>query len=171
MIPSVDDSLGGITFRPLTGEDQPFLFQMLLQAIYTPLGEDPPGKEILSLPEISKYAEHWGKPGDQGIVALDYQGNPAGAIWLRYFDLAHRGYGFISHDIPEISMALLPKYRGLGVGTALLRKLFSETEGITLSLSVDSRNPAVRLYERMGFREVKKSGFSLTMIRENGEEK
>ena len=49
-----------------------------------------------------------------------------------------------------------PKARGQGVGEKLMRALIGEAarRGLGLCLSVRSENPARRLYERLGFRDV-----------------
>ena len=50
-----------------------------------------------------------------------------------------------------------PSHRGRGVGTALLSSLIGRCLRLghpELSLLVQRSNPAVRLYERLGFREV-----------------
>jgi ribosomal protein S18 acetylase RimI-like enzyme len=52
-----------------------------------------------------------------------------------------------------IDIALLEDYRNRGIGTGLLRRQMEECEalGRTLRLQVLHTNPAVRLYERLGF--------------------
>jgi len=52
-----------------------------------------------------------------------------------------------------IDIALLPQFRGAGVGTRLLRDLLEEAaaQGATVALHVECHNPARRLYERLGF--------------------
>jgi GNAT superfamily N-acetyltransferase len=67
-------------------------------------------------------------------------------------------------------MAVLPEYRGQGVGTRLLGELLRLADGRygAVSLSVSAENPAVRLYRRWGFREAGNSGSSLTMVRSRG---
>ncbi|MGC9312075.1 MAG: GNAT family N-acetyltransferase, partial [Sediminispirochaetaceae bacterium] len=91
-----------------------------------------------------------------------------GAVWLRYFDSARRGYGYIGNDIPEMSIAVVPEKRGMGVGTALIDTLLQYAAGRirTISLSVDPGNPAVRLYKRFGFVECGTSGDSIIMRRD-----
>ena len=76
-----------------------------------------------------------------------------GAAWARLM----RGYGFAGDGVPELAVSVLPGHRGRGVGTALLSSLIercSELGCPALSLSVQRSNPAARLYERLGFREV-----------------
>ena len=54
------------------------------------------------------------------------------------------------------SVALLPEYRGMGLGTQLIRYAMEEgiKTGLTLTLVVDPVNDkARRLYESLGFRE------------------
>ncbi|MGH3089578.1 MAG: GNAT family N-acetyltransferase [Rubrobacteraceae bacterium] len=62
-------------------------------------------------------------------------------------------------------IALLPEHRGRGVGTALLRELISEADASRkpVTIHVERFNPALRLYERLGFREKKDKGVYLLM--------
>lgn len=52
-----------------------------------------------------------------------------------------------------VDIALLPEWRGIGIGAALLRDLQEEATGAgkPLQLHVRKENPARRLYERLGF--------------------
>jgi len=52
-----------------------------------------------------------------------------------------------------IDVALLPEHRGRGTGTALIRALQNRCAraGRPLRLHVAGNNPAIRLYERLGF--------------------
>jgi ribosomal protein S18 acetylase RimI-like enzyme len=53
-----------------------------------------------------------------------------------------------------VDIALLPEQRGKGIGTALLRDLLAEADGTgkRVTIHVERLNPALRLYERLGFR-------------------
>ena len=55
-----------------------------------------------------------------------------------------------------IDISLLPEYRNQGIGRALLRDLLAESESTNkpVSLHVLRGNPAVRLYQRLGFEVV-----------------
>ncbi len=134
-------------------EDQEFLYEMLYQSIYQPPGSPQPDRDIVLLPEISKYVEHWGRPSDYALIALDAHDNQLGAVWLRYFRSDNKGYGYISDDIPEIGIAVDEAQRGRGIGSVLLEELLKRTrqQVHSISLSVQSANPAMRLYEKFGF--------------------
>ena len=65
-------------------------------------------------------------------------------------------------------MGILPQARGRGVGALLLDSLVSAARDAKLpglSLSVETDNYALRLYERLGFNRVNEADGSLTMLR------
>ena len=56
-------------------------------------------------------------------------------------------------ELRLIDIALLPEYRNQGIGTQLLGEFIYESAGskLPVRLSVVKGNPAIRLYERLGF--------------------
>lgn len=56
-------------------------------------------------------------------------------------------------EIHIIDIALMPEYRGRGIGSAYLNQLANEAHGrgVPLRIFVEFNNPAQRLYERLGF--------------------
>jgi ribosomal protein S18 acetylase RimI-like enzyme len=144
---------------------------MLYQAIYVPAGADPFPRDIVTRPEISRYAECWGQQDDLGFIAVNEETpSPIGATWIRLLKDAAKGYGYVDETIPELTIAVTPEYRGQGVGTKLLDRLIAEAKNRykAVSLSVSPDNPALRLYQRLGFEVVATSGGSLTMIKRYG---
>ncbi|CAI8936205.1 GNAT family N-acetyltransferase [Pseudomonas donghuensis] len=67
-----------------------------------------------------------------------------------------------------IDIALLPPYRGQGLGTRLLTDLLQRADdhGLAVELSVEPYNPALRLYARFGFQVINTSGVYLRMRRQ-----
>ena len=158
--------LKNFKIRTVGIEDQSFLREMLYECIFIPSGEIPPPKEIIRKPELAKYVENWNKPDDFGFIIFEIlTEKPVGAIWIRNFTEDNKGYGFIEEGIPELSIAVLTEFRGMGIGSYLLENLISKINGKyrTLSLSVNEANPALKLYKRFGFKEVKRLGDSITM--------
>jgi ribosomal protein S18 acetylase RimI-like enzyme len=154
--------------QPITPTDAPFLREMLYQAIYVPEGGPAPPREIVNTPELSRYVKDWGRADDRGFLAIDAKTRqPVGAVWLRLMTEDEPGYGYLDDDTPELSIAVLPQYRGAGVGTRLLTRMLQESEGVykAISLSVSTDNPAVRLYKRVGFEVASGNSTSLTMRR------
>lgn len=63
-------------------------------------------------------------------------------------------------DLRIVDIALMPEHRRRGIGGMLLRELIerSRGEGLTVSIHVEFNNPAMHLYERLGFRQIESSG-------------
>jgi len=154
-----------LQIRPLTKADEPLLWEAIYHAIFVPAGESQPPRSIVEDPSISRYVNGWGRRGDLGFAA-ELAGRRIGACWTRLWAGSNRGYGFVDERTPELTLAVWPGHRAQGIGTRLLKALLVEAEHFGgVSLSVSSTNPAVRLYERMGFERVAVQGSSLVMVR------
>jgi ribosomal protein S18 acetylase RimI-like enzyme len=154
--------------RCLTQRDERFLWRMLYHAIYLHEGQPLPDPDVVNQPELARYVRRWGRADDIGFLAMDAQGNePIGAAWLRLLRGNNRGFGYVDDATPELSVAVVPEYRGQGIGTRLLERLLQEASHhhAAVSLSVTADNPALRLYQRLGFDIVATTGTSLTMVK------
>jgi len=100
--------------RSASGTDLPFLRKMLYTAAFWRPNQTSPltFEEALLPPEISRYVEGWGRPSDTAFVAVDMDFQPIGAAWFRLFDPATPGYGFVDPSIPEVTIAVIPDWRG-----------------------------------------------------------
>jgi len=117
-------------------------------------------------PEIARYFSDFPSGRDFGLV--DVEGvAPRAVAWLVFLPADRAGYGFVDADIPELSITTFDRFRGLGIGTALLARLIeaAEARGLSgISLSVEDGNRARRVYERTGFEVVGRNGGSDTML-------
>jgi ribosomal protein S18 acetylase RimI-like enzyme len=70
-------------------------------------------------------------------------------------------------EIRIVDIALLPGFRGRGLGSALLRGLMAEADAARkpLSIHVEVNNPARQWYERLGFQPAGEVGVYLLMRR------
>ncbi len=77
-------------------------------------------------------------------VVLDAAGRPAGRLYVARWP----------REMRLIDVALLPEFRRHGLGSALLGDLLAEAgrAGKPVTIHVERMNPALRLYERLGFR-------------------
>jgi ribosomal protein S18 acetylase RimI-like enzyme len=66
-----------------------------------------------------------------------------------------------------VDIAILPEYRNQGVGTKFIGSLIDEAtkQGRPVILSVFHSNPAIHLYERMGFEKVEEESLYWKMKR------
>ncbi|WP_233787963.1 GNAT family N-acetyltransferase [Dulcicalothrix desertica] len=154
--------------RSLMPSDEALLWEMLYHALYVPPGAKPLAKEIIYRPELARYIEGW-QTDDIGFVAvLESSFIPIGAVWIRLFNSQNSGYGYINDETPELSIAVLPEYRNQGIGTQLITHLLNNTKNVysAISLSVSLSNPALRLYQRLGFEVAAQLNDSLIMKKE-----
>jgi ribosomal protein S18 acetylase RimI-like enzyme len=162
------------TIRPLTAEDEPWLWEMLYHAAHMEEEGAQSPDAARANPELARYVAGWGRAGDLGRGAIEtVTGRPIGAAWLRLPGGEHKGYAYIDDEIPELSIAVLPTHTAQGIGTDLLTHLFDAASAVypAIALSVRASNPARRLYERMGFVPIEEmtnrvGGQSLTMKRD-----
>jgi ribosomal protein S18 acetylase RimI-like enzyme len=155
------------TIRPARADDRSFLETMLVEAAnWNSERAFISRAEVLARPDFAHYVEGWPRDGDVGVVAEDAHGEPVGAAWCRYLSDDDPGYGFIDSSIPEVTIGVVPRMRGKGVGLELLNDLATEASraGVTaLSLSVEKANPAMRLYRRQGYVVVREVGDAATL--------
>ena len=147
--------------RAATPDDEPFLWRMLAHASWAE-----PDEDVQRVPHLQRYVAGWGRAGDLGVIGEteDAQGagtggavrRPVGAAWLRLPTEDDRGNEvFVAPDVAELSVAVEPDRRGTGLGGRLLGELIDRARGdgryAGVVLSTRMENPAVRLYERLGF--------------------
>jgi ribosomal protein S18 acetylase RimI-like enzyme len=138
-----------LNIREIMSEEFPLLEDFLYNAIFLPPGVPPPRREIIFKPEIHIYIESFGKQDDCCVVS-ELDSKVVGAAWTRIIP----AFGHIDDDTPELAVSVLPNYRGQGIGTKLLVRLFEllrERGYQATSLSVQKENPAFRLYRRLGY--------------------
>lgn len=124
-------------------------------------------------PLLARYVEGWGREGDLGFVAIaTATSQKVGAVWIRLWPEPEKGFAWVADDVPELAIAVLPEHRNRGIGNRLMAHLLEATKPMypAISLSVRDNNPALRLYQRWGFRAIAGSevinrtgGISFTM--------
>lgn len=152
--------------RPVSITDLTFLGEMTLLAAFPP-GALPEG--AAEMPRVTRWSVEWGRQGDTGVVAW-HDGERIGAAWCRVQPDVH-ARDAEGRALPEMAIAVAPIYQARGVGTRLLADLAraaSEVGHTGVSLTVSSQNPALRLYERAGFKVVARDGDRLTMVKSLG---
>jgi ribosomal protein S18 acetylase RimI-like enzyme len=98
------------------------------------------------------YREHY---TNTSFHVIEVDGEPAGRLYVARWD----------DEIRIMDIALLPEYRGKGIGTRLLGELLDEGSRTSkrVSIHVEKHNPALRLYERLGFAPVADRGVYLLL--------
>jgi ribosomal protein S18 acetylase RimI-like enzyme len=160
--------MASLSILPIADGDLPFVREMLYEAAFwRDTSDAPPIDEALSQPGLAVYLEGWGRPGDAGLIAR-VRGAPVGAVWVRRFRDDDHGYGYIDERTPELSIAVAKARRAYGIGRCLMAAMLVELRLQTVgqvSLSVETDNPALTLYERLGFVTREAADGAVTMVR------
>jgi ribosomal protein S18 acetylase RimI-like enzyme len=139
-----------IALRAATPDDEPFLralYASTREEELAAVGWSPEQREAFLDMQFrardAHYRQHYPDADDRIVLA---GGVPAGRL-----DVVREG-----EIIRVIDIAVLPEFRGRGIGTHLLTGVIEEalTTGVPVELYVEFNNPAGRLYERLGFVKV-----------------
>ena len=139
-----------ISLRPFTLADEAFLYELYAstrQEEMAHTGWDEAQQEAFL--KMQFYAQHSYYMATFADAAFDIvlQGEtPIGRLYV------HRR----PDELRIVDVALLPAYRGRGIGGGLLQAILVEAAaaGLAVRLHVETFNPARHLYQRLGFQEV-----------------
>ena len=148
-----------ISFRPESADDEEFLYRLYASTREPEMQmvpwSDEQKEEFLRM-QFNAQTQHYKKnynSADYSIVLVD--GLPAGRLYL------HER----SEDLRIMDIVLAPEHRGSGIGSILLSDILERAAaaGQAVSIHVEQYNPALRLYERLGFRQIDTNGVYLLM--------
>ena len=136
--------------RELRSDENDLLKDFLYEAIFIPEGTDPPERSIIERPELKLYYEDFGSGEADYCLVAEADGKVIGAVWTRIMN----DYGHVDDETPSFAISLYKEYRGLGIGTELMRRmlqLLKEKGYKRASLAVQKANYAVWMYEKLSF--------------------
>ena len=102
--------------------------------------------------QFQHYAQHY-PTCERNII--EKNGEPAGRLWIDEW----------RDQIRLVDIALMPEHRGTGIGTKLVRDVLARGAAADkpVTIHVEAFNPALRLYERLGFVKVDTNGLYYLM--------
>ena len=142
-----------MTLRPAADSDRPFMFR-----VYASVRE--PELAASGLPreqwdpfveqQFAAQSRHYETYEDTSFEVVLVDGEPAGRLIVARWP----------EEVRVVDIALLPEYRGRGIGGGLMREVIEEAEerGVKTSIHVERFNPAQHLYTRLGFRLTAETG-------------
>lgn len=148
-----------IALRPIAPEDRDILRRIYASTRaeeLAPLDWDEARKAAFLAMQFdaqhAHYQEHYPLAAFD-LILLD--GQPIGRLYVDQW----------ADQIRIVDIALLPEYRGQGIGTAFLRAIIDEGRRLALpvTIHVERLNPALHLYHRLGFRTIEDKGVYLLM--------
>ena len=143
-----------ISLRPLREDDLPFIYR-----VYASTREE----ELSVVPWSEEQKEDFLRMQFEAQHAYYQEQFPGASFDLILVDGQQVGRLYVDRrrdEIRIIDIALLPERRGAGTGTALLQELLQEAvdAGKPVRIHVESNNPAMALYERLGFKMIEDLG-------------
>jgi len=151
-----------VTRRPANDDDLPFILTVYASTRAEEMAQVPWSDEQKSAflssqleAQHSYYAQVFTSAARE-VVLVD--GKPAGRLYV------NRG----EDEIHVIDIALLPPFRNRGIGSQLLGEVLAEGErtGVKVTIYVEKRNPAKRLYQRLGFEVIDQDDVYYLLARE-----
>lgn len=137
----------GLSLRRIEDADLPFLAELYASTRREELARVPWTEEQREAflhwqfeGQHRHYLQYY--PGCEFLV-IEWQDERIGRIYVDRWD----------DEIRLVDISLVPRHRGRGLGTALLRGLLDEGQerGLPVTIHVEYNNPAMRLYRRLGF--------------------
>jgi ribosomal protein S18 acetylase RimI-like enzyme len=147
------------TFRPIEATDEELLYRIYASTRTAELAPvpwtDEQKESFLRMQFRAQSLDYAANYPDAEFLIILVDGEPAGRLYLHS----------TSDDLHIVDIALLPAHRGAGLGGALLEDIQARAarEGKPLRIHVEHFNPALRLYERLGFRHTADSGIYFLM--------
>ncbi len=144
----------GVDLRPIGPADREFLYRLYASTRQAEMSlldwSDAEKEEFLRMQFEAQhryYVEQF--PAARLDVVLR-EGEPIGRLYVDRRD----------DEIRLIDIALLPEHRGGGIGGAMMRELLVEAReaGMPVRIHVERFNPAMRLYQRLGFERLEEQG-------------
>lgn len=159
-IPSGDRARpGAITLRLATDADYDFMRRLYHSTRAEEMEHfpfDDAQKSAFLDQQFAAQFEHYGihyPTLERNIIESD--GKPIGRMWIDEW----------RDQIRLVDIALMPEWRGSGVGSMLLHDVLrrGEKAGKPVTIHVEAYNPALRLYQRLGFEKIDTNGVYLLM--------
>ncbi|HEX8144747.1 MAG TPA: GNAT family N-acetyltransferase [Pyrinomonadaceae bacterium] len=148
-----------ITFRPIGPDDEAFL-----RELYDSTRTD----EMAAVP--------WNEAQKEAFLRMQFQAQhdhyqihyPKASYEIILSDERPVGRLYVARQdekILIIDMTLLPAARNKGIGTPIIKDLMAESAktGKGLEIYVESFNPSLRLFQRLGFSKIGEEGVYLLM--------
>ena len=143
-----------VTLRPVTPDDEVFLYQLYSSTREQELARvpwDEEAKKSFLEMQFKAQAQHYQQQyADAEFQIILCDSRPVGRLYVDRRD----------DELRIIDIALLPEHRNAGIGSALLNDLLGEAAeaGKPVRIHVERFNPALRLYERLGFTHIGDTG-------------
>lgn len=148
-----------VNFRPINQDDEPFLFRLYASTREEEFKLLPWSEQqkvaFLQMQYAAQHKYYQEQFQDTSFWIIEQQDKPIGRLYLNYR----------SDEVRIIDIVILSEYRNQGIGSQILKDiLISATErDLPVRIHVERYNPALNLYNRLGFKKIDDTGVYLLM--------
>jgi ribosomal protein S18 acetylase RimI-like enzyme len=149
-----------VTRRPVQEEDEPFLLKVYASTRADELALTPwdeAQREAFLKMQFTAQQMHYRNyyPGATHEIIL-LKDQPVGRLYVVEED----------ENFQILDITILPEHRSAGTGTPILKDIQAKAAkaGKSVGIYVESFNPSLRLFERLGFSKVEENGIHFLMV-------
>ena len=142
------------TLRPVADDDWEFLYRVYAdtrQEELSPVPWSPEEKDAFLRFQFDAQRKYYAEVFTKAdYYIIEKAGEPIGRLYLDRRE----------DEIRLIDIALLGTFRGQGLGGELMADVLAEGQrkGLLVRIHVEHNNPAMRLYQRLGFKKIEEQG-------------
>lgn len=148
-----------IAFRPINDDDLDFLkrvyFSTREEEMKIVPWTDEEKETFLQQQFHAQHTYYHQQFGDAKFDLILQDDQPIGRLYVDRREREHR----------IIDISILPEFRGQGIGGSIMQDLLDEASQVNkpVTIHVEQNNPAMRLYERLGFQMIEDQGVYFLM--------
>ena len=148
-----------VNFRTINQEDEPFLYQVYASTREEELKVVPWSKQekvaFLKMQFEAQHKYYQEQYSKANYWVIEQQNKPIGRLYLDYRP----------DEVRIIDIAILSEHRNQGIGSQILRDILGEAEKreLPVRIHVEQNNPALNLYNRLGFKQIGDTGVYFLM--------
>lgn len=154
-----------VTFRPITDDDLPFIERLYGNTRQWEMDllvdwSDADKAAFINQQHNAQHTYYQQVFPDARYELILKDGEPIGRLYVDRREDEHR----------IIDISLLDTHRGLGIGGKIMQDLLDEAAeaGKLVRIHVEQNNPAMKLYDRLGFEKIEEQGVYWLMEWEPG---
>lgn len=142
------------TLRPISEADHAFLYEVYASTRVEELAitgwTDAQKSAFLQMQFTAQHRFYQDNYTATTYSVIEHAGVAIGRLYVRR----------LPDELRIVDIAILPTHRGRGIGSALIHELIAESTqaNAPLRIHVEKNNPALQLYQRLGFRAIADKG-------------
>jgi GNAT superfamily N-acetyltransferase len=148
-----------LSLRDISSDDEGFLLEVYASTRAQEMAlmpwTDEQRQAFVKMQFVAQHAHYHERYPDADYKVILQDGEPVGRLYI-FRDEA---------NINIMDIAILPRFRKAGIGTALIKEIIDEAAQSqkTVQIYVENFNPSLRLFQGLGFSIIEQDGINLLL--------